>query len=219
MAHRRPLASHPAFVPLIAAWLGALCALVVAVAPIEWLAWAPFVPGVPMRAGAAALAGIGGLVFGAVLARFAARRHRFPADRSLPAPRAEPLARSAVPRPLRINEEVASRFEDLPAEAWPGEPELPLPPTPAISPDAQAIALGTPNAADPLARMVERFDRALDSYARRIADQAEFGPDAMRRFVASQTGTPDDEARPIVPDHQAELRRALDKLAELHGRG
>lgn len=221
MAQRRPLASHPAFVPLIAAWLGALGALVALVAPIEWLVWTPFVPGVPMRATAAGVAGLAGVFIGYLSARIAARRHRLPAHRSLPAPEEAWIPSPPAPRPLRINEEVASRFEDAPAE-----PAIPLEEDGFPShelPQAASAGLSLPlrgtGEVEPLARIVDRFDRALDAYARRVADQAEFGPDAVQRFVATQTGTTPNEGMPSGPDHQAELRKALDKLAQLHGRG
>lgn len=242
-AQRRPIASHPAFVPLAALWFAALVGLglVVLPAPVleRLLAGAGLGALVPLSlAGrlvaclAGALAGcLVGFALGRLIARRAMRDPRpvwvEPAALPLEPPRPEP-----VRRPLRVREELE-------------EPPLPEEPIPAsdadregdfeyaehLSPLASASdegfmilapqSLQTPRPAVDLDALLAQFDTALAAFRpdaqEPAANSAEpGGGDPVHSFVARQTGTP--ARTPLggtMPDHQAELRAALDKLARL----
>lgn len=110
----------------------------------------------------------------------------------------------------------------------------PQPVHPPLLPEARGEG-GNPD----LASLLDRFDSALAMFRtgragddRMAADGDAAPPDAVRAFLARQTGARDaaEDAPPpaagpppappggLVPDHQAELRAALDKLARSHRR-
>lgn len=246
MAQRRPIASHPAFVPLIAIWFAALFGLGVAVLPLPLLSSLLAQTGVTglvpqpglARLAASLVAAIMGGALGFLVARSLAQRAR-------PDPRpvyteAEPvIADIATPamRPLRIREEVEEQIQaggDSEGEAF---DELP------VDPDAQGIPppegkrpipvgeadegfmILTPQPSHPsrpdadLEGLIEQFDRAIAAFRSDGSPRPEEnrGPDPVHAFVARQTGSPAPSALGgRVPDHQAELRAALEKLARAH---
>ena len=240
MAQRRPITTHPAFVPLLALWFAALFGLGVAVLPAPLLERALVAIGLteyaPLttagRITASGAAALNGLLLGLILALPLARRgNRDPrpvyAEEEFAA---EPFAsEESVRRPLRVREELA---EDLPSGEVPAE-SAELPPVPPRKPHDAAIAeadegfmiltpqpVHPPRPAPDLEGLLEQFDTALAAF--RSGEEApparrNGGADPVHAFVARQTGTP--APSPLggrMPDHQAELRAALDKLARAH---
>lgn len=246
MAQRRPIASHPAFTPLLALWFAALLGLVVAVLPAALLerllgavgagALAPLTMTARIIAsGGAALAGA---LLGLALALPFARRGRRdprPIYDEPEAPVEHPVAEASARRPLRVREELA---EDMHATGQKGVAEGDLPPAVrAAPPGAPATAEGDegfmiltpqpvhpPRPAPDLEGLLEQFDTALAAFRSGDEDRtarANGAPDPVHAFVARQTGAPVSGHAPSpfggrMPDHQAELRAALDKLARAH---
>ena len=242
MAQRRPITTHPAFVPLLALWFTALLGLAVAVLPAPLLerglaaiGLAGYTPLTPVgRVTASGAAALIGLLLGLALALPLARRARRD-PRPIYAEEefaAEPFAgEESVRRPLRVREELA---EDLPSDTVPAEDaEHPSPPvTPrkahetAISEAEEGFMILTPQPVHPprpapdLEGLLEQFDTALAAFRSgedAAPAQPSGGADPVHAFVARQTGTP--APSPLggrMPDHQAELRAALDKLARAH---
>lgn len=253
MAQRRPIASHPAFGPLVALWFAALFGLAVAVLPValverlvaslglRWLG-----PAGPMAAsGAAALiGGVSGLLIAKLIARRAASDPR--PVYSEPAPEFEqPLPVERRRRPLSIREELTAGFpghaEEMAATEIAPDPEPGEAHDDALTVDAleevppRAIEVGgdflilspqpvhPPQPAPDLDSLLAQFDTALAAFRSddepRRATQEPTEPDPVHAFVARQTGAP--AASPLggmVPDHQSELRAALDKLARARRR-
>lgn len=251
MAQRRPIASHPAFAPLLALWFAALLGLAVAVLPAGLLARGLAASGLesldsagPLAAsGAAAVAGaVAGFLLARLLARRAARDPRpvyFEPEPDFEEP--APVERRR--RPLSIREELAEGFPEervpepeaveIPApdradDPEPGESVEPVEAAGETPP--QAIDLGTdflilspqpvhpPSPAPDLEALLEQFDTALAAFRSgeepRSATPRPAEADPVHAFVARQTGTP--APSPLggtIPDHQSELRAALDKLA------
>lgn len=248
-AHRRPIASHPAFAPVIALWFAALLGLTVAVLPAALIA--PLLATMGMdqllplppaaRVTASALAATIGALIGFVLARpFARRAGRDPRPlySETEPPFEDTVDEAPARRPLRVREELADGFGDesqvaSSAYATPGQPE-PLPVTFAAAPRGLASQEGfmilTPQPIHPprpvpdLETLLDQFDTAFAAFSavegsRTVAVERPRA-DPVRAFVAQQTGVPAPQPAPaapplgpLVPDHQAELRSALDKLA------
>ena len=142
-------------------------------------------------------------------------------------------------RPLRVREELADGFgdESQVMRDAPPQNELPDPPAPIFVGQQQAAEgfmiltpqpIHPPRPAPDFATLLEQFDSAFTAFQaregqRRDAIGGHSSTDRVQAFVAQQTGTPElaSVASPIgglVPDHQAELRAALDKLARSQGR-
>lgn len=240
MAQRRPIASHPAFAPLLALWFAALLGLGVAVLPEAVLARALASSGLgallPLtwagRVGASVLAALVGAAAGMILARLLARR-------SLRDPRPvysepelapdEPVRVEPARRPLRVREELDEGFSE-PAVPLSEQEEADLrqePEAPQIAVESQeGFMILTPQPAHPsrpladLDALLAQFDDALAAFRNDEEPQTPAkpaGPDPVHAFVARQTGGP--APSPLggtMPDHQAELRAALDKLARAH---
>lgn len=240
-ARRRPITSHPAFAPLIALWFAALLGLTVAVLPAEALAgWlrgadadgpATLTPAARIAASGAAAAL--GLAIGYALARRIAR-HRGEDPRPIYADANtefdRPVDDAPVRRPLRVHEELAGGLGDESQVVANPEPETPdayVPPVTAEPRPQDGFMILTPQPIHPpqpgpdLQALLDQFDTAFAAF--RVAGGAgastgneREGADPVQAFVARQTGVPAPSASPIgglVPDHQAELRAALDKLA------
>lgn len=245
MAQRRPISSHPAFAPLIALWFAALFGLAVAVLPAPLLERALSASGldalVPLTAagrvvasGAAALAGaLLGLLLAALLAR-RARRDPRPIYEDVAIPLDEIAIEQPARRPLRVREELGEGpgeadepatmpgFTDSPSETG-GESR--------IAEAEEGFMILTPQPVHPprpaadIEGLLAQFDNALAAFR---AEEEQPGParvagrhDPVHAFVARQTGAPVPGAAPSplggpMPDHQAELRAALDKLARAH---
>lgn len=237
MVHRRPITSYPVFAPLIALWMAALMGLTVAVLPayaIERGLHAVGLDGlVPVTfllrliVGLAA-AGLGALLGYAVARGIARRAGADPRpvhtehDSDFEAP-AEPRRR----RPLHVREELEGGFGDesrVPARATIQAERARL--------DEDAFMILTPQPIHPpppepdLEALLEQFDSAFVAFCDSDRRQAEAGDlpasDPVQSFVARQMATPrgGTGTSPIgglVPDHQAELRAALDKLARSQG--
>jgi hypothetical protein len=240
MAQRRPITSHPAFAPLLALWFAALLGLVVTVLPAPLLERGLGVAGagalVPLTSGgrltAAAGAALVGALLGLALALPLARRGRRdprPIYAELEQP-IEPLgADEPVRRPLRVREELAeSAPEDgstIPLDA-PEPAPLDAFAKPRVAEADEGFMILTPQPVHPprqgpdLERLLEQFDTAISAF--RAGDDGPparrgGGPDPVHAFVARQTGTPSPSPLGgLMPDHQAELRAALDKLARAH---
>lgn len=251
MAQRRPITSHPAFVPLLALWFAMLLGLIVAVLPAPLVERAlgalragALVPltdsGRVAAAGGAALAGaLLGLALAWPLARRGRRGGRDPRPiYAEPEPGVEdPLGDEPIRRrPLSVREELA---EDLP-QAWPEDapvtaaddeavpalPAEPAPPAHRLAEADEGFMILTPQPVHPsrrppdLAGLLAQFDTALAAFRAGDEDRPARQPgaqDPVHAFVARQTGTP--VPSPLggrMPDHQAELRAALDKLARAH---
>lgn len=246
MAQRRPITSHPAFAPLLALWFAALFGLVIAVLPAPLLERALGSVGanalIPLtaaaRLAAAGAAALAGALFGLALGLPLARRGRgdprpFYAE---PEPAAEhPVADHPVRRPLSVREELAGELPgDVTMPAQLGEPTGFARGAAARTRTTEAeegFMILTPQPVHPprpapdLGSLLEQFDSALAAFkseesedrpARRPGD-----PDPVHAFVARQTGAPAPGHSPSplggrMPDHQAELRAALDKLARAH---
>lgn len=74
-----------------------------------------------------------------------------------------------------------------------------------------------------LEELLDQFDSAFEAFRAGAGAGAGSKADPVQAFVAQQTGVPapvpSQAASPLgglVPDHQAELRAALDKLARSH---
>lgn len=240
MAQRRPITTHPAFAPLLALWFAALFGLAVAVLPAPLLERGLAAIGLTEyaslttagRVAASGAAALTGLLLGLLLALPLARRgNRDPrpiyAEEEFAA---EPFAsEESVRRPLRVREELA---DDIPSDAAPAEdaesPHGPLrkPQDTAIAEADEGFMILTPQPVHPprpapdLEGLLEQFDSALAAFRSgedAAPAQRNAGADPVHAFVARQTGTP--APSPLggrMPDHQAELRAALDKLARAH---
>lgn len=244
MARRRPITHHPAFAPLVGLWFAALLGLGVAVLPSALLeraldgaglaALTPLTPnGRLATSGTAALVGaLLGLALALLLARSGTRDPRplyaeaEPAEEPAPPP-------ERVRGVLRVREELADGFADEESEAI-AEQGAPAIPDEAAAPAVEAAAseegfmiltpqpVHPPRPAPDLEALLEQFDHALATFrggeeARPAPAPAPRGADPVHAFVARQTGA----AAPsplggLMPDHQAELRAALDKLARAH---
>lgn len=243
MAPRRSISHHPAFVPLVALWFAALFGLAVAVLPAPLVARIVAAAGLAglLPAGglahwfASALAALGGGLLGLVLARLAAfRGHADPRPvyrEPDPAVDEPPASRAAAPRPLRVREDLDA---GLAAEASVAEPAASEGVRIAADPlqgETEGFMILTPQPVHPphppadLDTLLEQFDHAIAAFqADAPARPAPLGPlaagpDPVHSFVARQTGAPPPAPAPsplggLVPDHQAELRAALDKLAK-----
>jgi hypothetical protein len=187
-----------------------------------------------IASGGAAL--IGGLL-GLALATLLARRGHDPRPvYAEPQVQSDyPLAEEPVRRPLRVREELSEGFADPLSEgATPsGEGDS------SARPDASGVIeapffraptqreegfmiltpqpVHPPRPAPDLDRLIEQFDHALAAF--HSGDEPSPEPvsgahDPVHAFVARQTGSP--APSPLggrIPDNQAELRAALDKLA------
>lgn len=248
MAQRRPITEHPAFAPLVAMWFAALCGLGVAVLPAGLIERAltgigggalvplTFASRVGLSVGAALLGALVGL---AIARRLALRSHPDPRplfeEAEAVADEADLVAR--VRRPLRVREELAEGLQDDDANNDAAHPDLAVgdgegaPPSVADTGDATVMILGPqpahpPQPAPDLEGLLAQFDRALDAFRTDDTTEAKAGearPDPVHAFVARQTGTPApghvlSRLGIAMPDHQAELRAALDKLAKAQRR-
>lgn len=218
MAPRRPITGHPAFPLLAALWFAALLGLTVTVLPAPVIDRAAAALGIGITGAAARVAASGaaaliGALIGGLLARLLRGRHRREArpiyEEDAPPP--EP-AELSLPerRPLRVREELG---DDLSADVQGmGEPAyqaanaMPDPPAPHMP-----VA---PRAGDDLAGLLAQFDQALAAFRDTAARS-----DPVPAFLAQQAGGgPRPGPLPStrgLPDHQAELRAALDKLAAM----
>lgn len=258
MAQRRPIASHPAFAPLVALWFAALFALGLAVLPgsvvdraLAGSGLADWLPGgAAARYAAILVAGLIGGTVGWVLGRLITRAHDRdprPTYAETEPPFDEASSPTSARRPLRVREELADEHghsaisEGLAKAGEPnaaftlsGDEELAnsqgfetasFIPANAIEGEEGFMIL-TPQPAHPprpapdLDGLLAQFDTALAAF-RSGDDEPEVrgsgGPDPVHAFVARQTGGP--APSPLggrMPDHQAELRAALDKLARAH---
>lgn len=228
MAQRRPITGHPAFAPFLAVWFAALFGLAVAVLPVALLERALTVAGLSALAPltdsgrliASGVAALGGAALGLAIAMPLVRRGRDP--RPIYAEPETPtdvtVREKVIRRPLRVREELA---EPGPA-AWHEDDDrsaLLESQTHSEAPDEGFMIL-TPQPTHParpepdIEALLEQFDNAL---AGARPSRRGPGPDPVHAFVARQTGTP--APSPLggsMPDHQGELRAALDKLAESH---
>lgn len=239
MAQRRPIASHPAFAPVVALWFAALFGLGVAVLPDALVERALAALGlnalIPLSAagrlaasGGAALAG--GLI-GLALGRLLARRllHDPRPIYSEPEPRAAEDVQPLEParRPLRVREELAEGFPGG-AGASVESSEAPTGADEERFRSEETFMILTPQPAHPprpapdLDALLAQFDNALAEYSATGEPRAAprtGDPDPVHAFVARQTGSPAPSALGgTLPDHQAELRAALDKLARAQRR-
>lgn len=257
MAQRRPLTSHPVFVPLVALWFAALLGLIVVVLPQPALdraftaagAGALLPPSDAGRAIAAAGAALAGALLGFALAWPLARRGRrdprpIYAEPELPIE--DPVSDAPIRRrPLSVREELA---EEMPGE-WPAAAPAEMsassaesdaaiiepvaesaPPKPPVAEAEEGFMILTPQPVHPqrqapdLDALLSQFDSALAAFRSDDEDrpvQRPGGTDPVHAFVARQTGAPARGLAPsplggAMPDHQAELRAALDKLARAH---
>lgn len=242
MAQRRPITSHPAFAPLIALWFAALLGLGVAVLPTLLLerilggsGLAALVPltaaGRVIASGAAALAGgLLGLALALPFARHGRRDPR-PIYDEHALPMEESVAEEPIRRPLRVREELGEGAdEDGEAPAMPGVTASPPEPAAAArvgeAKAEEGFMILTPQPVHPprpaadMDALLAQFDNALAVF--RSGEEpapapAAGSPDPVHAFVARQTGTPaPTPLGGLMPDHQAELRAALDKLARAH---
>lgn len=244
MAQRRPITSHPAFAPLIALWFAALLGLGIAVLPtplLERLLGALGLEAlVPLtaagRAIASAAAALLGAMLGLALAWPLARRGRRdprPVYAEPEPPADYPHAEEPVRRPLRVREELGegagddsapaplAGFSAAPAEAA-GQAR--------IGEAEEGFMILTPQPVHPprpstdIERLLAQFDNALAAFHPEEepgSARAGGSHDPVHAFVARQTGAPVSVPAPsplggAMPDHQAELRAALDKLARAH---
>lgn len=240
MAQRRPIATHPAFAPLVALWFAALLGLVLAVLPaplleriLSAIGLGALVP--PATAGrvfasiAAALVGaLLGLALARLLARHARRDPR-PIYEDHPAFVEEAVAEEPIRRPLRVREELGEGAEGSgeapPMPGFSGSPAEPAA-APRIGEVEEGFMILTPQPVHPphpaadMEALLAQFDNALAAFRSgedTAPPRATAGDDPVHAFVARQTGTP--APSPLggrMPDHQAELRAALDKLARAH---
>lgn len=251
MAQRRPISSHPAFVPLIALWFAALLGLTLAVLPApvveRGLAAVGLSGLVPLtlagRIAASAAAATIGAFGGYALAHPFARR--WGGDPRPIYAEAEPafedvIGDPPVRRPLRVREELADGFGDE-SQVAPADAAMPDAPAPAPSVVAaqtqpqENFMILTPQPIHPprptpdLEALLDQFDSVFAAFRAGEGERAgaasqQPSADSVQAFVARQTGTPAPlpAASPmggLVPDHQAELRAALDKLARSQRKG
>lgn len=239
MVQRRPITSHPSFAPLIAVWLAALLGLTVAVLPETSLARAltatglgGLLPPTPaIRVALAVAAAIVGALVGQVLARRIARRW---GDDPRPiyaevGPEIEvPVEEPRRRRPLHVREELEGGFGDE-SQVTPAPPRIFEAPPQA----ADSFMILTPQPIHPphpepdLEALLDQFDSAFEAFRAGEGTRAEGagpppGGDPVQTFVARQTGAAaaagSSPMGGLVPDHQAELRAALDKLARSQGK-
>lgn len=228
-ARRRPLTSHPAFTPLIALWFAALFGLGVAVLPVgaveQVLGWLGLgAPGSLTTTGRIVVCSIAALV-GAMLGFALARRLVLhsggdprPIYSEADLPSEEEHHDEPVRRPLRVREEFDEDFSDAIA--------APRGSSPIAQQRDEGFMILTPQPVHPLRSsgdlapdldaLLEQFDEAFDGFRAGVQSRT----DPVQAFVAQQTGVAPpvsaQAASPLgglVPDHQAELRAALDKLA------
>jgi hypothetical protein len=240
---QRPITSHPAFATLIALWAAAVLGLTVAVLPAavleRWLASAGLTDFAPLtaslRAAVGATAAIVGGLLGYALARrlirYAGRDPRpvySEADVDYSEYAGEPPLRR---RPLHVREELADGFGDesqvMQAPAQEVEIAQSLPPVSAAEKQAgDGFMILTPQPIHPprpapdLETLLEQFDSAFAAFKTReerrgAGGNERAGADPVQTFVARQRAAQDrSPIGGLVPDHQAELRAALDKLAK-----
>lgn len=239
MAQRRPITSHPAFVPLVATWFAALFGLGVAVLPGPLLshALAPLGmaspgPGLSFaRVVASFVAAVIGAAVGLAVGAALSRRYRGDPRPvyAEPDPVSERSASlQAARRPLRVREELgegelaphehgAIAASDAPRPLT-GDPR-------SVGERDGGFMILTPQPVHPprpladLEALLEQFDNAVGHFPSGREPRQEDGEvsgDPVQAFVARQTGQP--VLSPLggrVPDHQAELRAALNKLAAM----
>lgn len=241
MAQRRPITSHPAFVALVALWFAALMGLGVAVLPAPLLerifaaagldALRPLTPG--GRLTASAMAALLGALLGLTLAMALARR-----GAGDPRPiYAEPdpamddtTHDEPVRRPLHVREEFVDFAASAEEAGLASEPCGPLQArtAPDVAQAEEGFMILTPQPIHPprpapdLQALLEQFDTAISAFrdgadTLPAAQSTSPNADPVHAFVARATGT--RAPSPLggrIPDHQAELRAALDKLARAH---
>ena len=255
MAQRRPITTHPAFVPLLALWFAALLGLAVAVLPTAILQNGLAASGmsalVPLTVAGRMIASVGAALVGALLglafAVLIARRGRSDPRPTYDEPEVAAEQRvyeETVRRPLRVREELADELPDeyrqgaISDEAAseggfavggrPAAPSL----APVIAEGEEGFMILSPQPVHPpqpapdLDSLLQQFDTVLAAFRsgdedRPVgsSDSPPAGPDPVHAFVARQTGSPAPGHSPlggVMPDHQAELRAALDKLARAH---
>lgn len=234
MAQRRPITSHPAFAPFVALWFAALLGMAVAVLPAPVLertldtlglgALTPLTSGARLIAiGAAGLLGAFlGLALGLPLA-WRGRRDPRPIYAEPDWPIEHPMVEEPMRRPLRVREELAEAGEETVEQG-----ALPAEPSARAAETDEGFMILTPQPVHPprpapdIEGLLAQFDNALAAF--RSGDEARpvrraGDPDPVHAFVARQTGTPSPSPLGgLMPDHQAELRAALDKLARAHHR-
>lgn len=240
MAQRRPITTHPAFAPLVALWFAALLGLGVVVLPTPLVervlgasglgALAPLTPAArAIASGAAALVGaLAGLTLARLLARRGGRDPR-PIYVDPAAPPEAFVPEAPVRRPLRVREELGEGAgEQSEAAEMPNFTASPPEATarPRLGEADEGFMILTPQPVHPprpaadMEALLAQFDNALAAF--RSGDEpdparAPAGHDPVHAFVARQTGTPaPSPLGGLMPDHQAELRAALDKLARAH---
>lgn len=227
----RPLTSHPAFTPLIALWFAALLGLGLAVVPagsieptLAALGLEALVPLTVLgRIVICAVVSLVGGLLGLVLARRVV--HHAGGDPRPVYAEADVLYEEEhhaepVRRPLRVREELDEDFSDAIAAPRATVPRdegfMILTPQPIHPPRA------TNDLEPDLDTLLEQFDSAFDNFqaGEETRPRAETRADPVQTFVAQQTGVAPPAPTPapsplggLVPDHQAELRAALDKLA------
>lgn len=237
MVQRRPITSHPSFPPLIALWFAALLGLTVVVLPEAALARGLGAMGLggllPLTlairiAFAITAAAVGALAGYALAKRIARHMGGDPrpiyaeAEPEFDAPVEEPRRR----RPLHVREELEGGFGDE-SQVVPAPPRI-LETQPRVH---EPFMILTPQPIHPprpepdLEALLDQFDTAFAAFQEgegvRVAAAGPPGTDPVQTFVARQTGAPSPPASPmggLVPDHQAELRAALDKLARSQGK-
>lgn len=146
----------------------------------------------------------------------------------------EPAGSTPTRRPLHVREELADGFGDESQVMAPAPAE----PEPTATGDAGARVAASreepdsfmiltpqpihpPRPAPDLEALLDQFDSAFAAFragegGRAPGASERPGADPVQAFVARQTGAPAPSPSPmggLVPDHQAELRAALDKLA------
>ena len=189
--------------------------------------------------GAALVGAVLGLALGSLLRHRGLRDPR-PTYSELEFAFEHPVAEEPIRRrPLHVREELAEGV----AEETGAEPEAeaeeageesarsvaaaPEPtPEPAIAATDEGFMILTPQPIHPprpapdLEGLLEQFDTALAAFRSGDEERPPRGAraaDPVHAFVARQTGTPAPSALGgRMPDHQAELRAALDKLARAH---
>lgn len=233
MAQRRPITTHPAFVPAVVLWFAALFGLVVAVLPLRLLALAGLGDGAGRIALSLAAGGLGAALGWAVARMIVPRAAADPRPvyDEPDIPFVAPVRDEPVRRPLRVREELDAGLEvdgpdsDLAAGEWHGPAATRFGGADAAGDDSWMIltpqpvhpAPPAPPAPD-LETLLAQFDNAIAAFRHDDVPPASPPPphrfDPVRAFVARQTGGA--AASPLggaMPDHQAELRSALDKLA------
>lgn len=240
---RRSLAGHPAFVPLIALWFAALLGLTLAVLPAPVLERALTAAGLgglspltlPIRVAASAVSAAIGALIGYGFARPFARRAA--GDPRPVYAESEPpfdYATSNEParRPLRVREEFGGGFGDQSEVAPSASMETAATGLPGAAGELvdetcaqEGFMILTPQPVHPprpepdLEALLDQFDSAFEAF--RSGETTSSKTDPVQAFVARQTGVaspaPATATSPLgglMPDHQAELRAALDKLAQ-----